>query len=52
MGWWRPLAVGGAVLSFVLMVGFLGATKLLPMILDLVVTLVTITDRLLLPTSG
>ena len=30
-GWWRPLAVTGAVLSLVLMVRFLGWTKLLPM---------------------
>ncbi len=51
-GWWRPLAVGGAVLSFVLMVGFFGATKVLPMVLDLVVALVAITDRLPTPTSG
>jgi hypothetical protein len=51
-GWWRVLAVGGAVLSFLLMVGFFGATKVLPMILDLVVALVAITDRLPTPTSG
>jgi hypothetical protein len=44
--------VGGAVLSFVLMVGFLGATKLLPMCLDLVVALVAITDRVPIPASG
>jgi hypothetical protein len=35
--WWRPLAVGGTVLSLILMVGFFGATKLLPMALDLLV---------------
>ena len=51
-GWWRPLAVGGAVLSLLLMVGFFGATKVLPMVLDLVVALVAITDRLPTPTSG
>jgi hypothetical protein len=51
-GWWRVLAVGGAVLSFLLMVGFFWATKVLPMILDLVVALVAITDRLPTPTSG
>ena len=51
--WWcRPLAVGGAVLSLLLMVGFFGATKVLPMVLDLVVALVAITDRLPTPTSG
>src|SRR5918911_5346467 len=50
MGWWvpfgwrRPLAVGGAVLSLLLMVGFFGATKLLPMVLDLVVLWAAITD--------
>jgi hypothetical protein len=36
-GWWRVLAMGGAILSLLLMVGFFGATKLLPMVLDLVV---------------
>jgi hypothetical protein len=51
-GWWRPLAVGGAVLSFLLMVGFFGTTKVLPMVLDLVVALVAITDRLPTPASG
>lgn len=30
-GWWRPLAVTGAVLSLVLMALFFGLTKLLPM---------------------
>ena len=51
-GWWRPLAVGGAVLSLLLMVGFLGATKVLPIVLDLAVALVATTDRLPIPTSG
>lgn len=34
-GWWRVLAVGGAILSLFLMMGFFGATKLLPMALEL-----------------
>jgi hypothetical protein len=43
MGWWVPfgwrrvLAIGGAILSLFLILGFFGATKLLPMALDLVV---------------
>jgi hypothetical protein len=35
---------GGAVLSLILMVGFFGATKLLPMGLDLVVVWGAITN--------
>src|SRR5215218_1614829 len=31
--WWRVLAVGGAILSLLLMAAFFGATKLLPMAL-------------------
>ncbi|WP_228546329.1 hypothetical protein [Halegenticoccus tardaugens] len=42
--WWRVLAGGGAILSLLLMVGFFGATKVLPMILDLVVLWAAITD--------
>jgi hypothetical protein len=42
--WWRALAGGGAVLSLVLMAGFFGATKVLPMALDAVVLWVVITD--------
>jgi hypothetical protein len=29
-GWWRPLAIAGAVMSVLLMMLFFGATKLLP----------------------
>ena len=43
-GWWRVLAGGGAVLSLVLMAGFFGATKVLPMALDLVVLWAAVTD--------
>lgn len=43
--WWRVLAGGGAILSLVLMAGFFGATKVLPMILNLAVLWVAITDR-------
>ncbi|WP_232700699.1 hypothetical protein [Halobacterium wangiae] len=46
VGWWRVLAGGGAVLSLVLMIGFFGATKLLPMVLDLVVLWAAVTDWL------
>lgn len=45
-GWWRGLAGGGAILSFLLMAGFFGATKVLLMALDLVVLWDTITDWL------
>lgn len=45
-GWWRVLAGGGAILSLLLMVGFFGATKVLPMALDLVVLWAAITDWL------
>lgn len=44
--WWRVLAGGGAILSFVLMAGFFGVTKVLPMVLDLVVLWAAITDKL------
>ena len=44
--WWRVLAGGGAILSFLLMAGFFGATKLLPMALDLVVLWAAITNWL------
>jgi small-conductance mechanosensitive channel len=50
LGWWRVLAGSGAVLSLVLMAGFFGATKLLPMGLDLVVLWAAITGWL--PTTG
>jgi hypothetical protein len=45
-GWWRVLAMGGAVLSLLLMAGFFGATKLVPMVLDLVVLWAAITKWL------
>ncbi|WP_440008972.1 hypothetical protein [Halomicrococcus sp. SG-WS-1] len=45
-GWWRVLTGGGAVLSFVLMAGFFGATKVLPMALDLFVLWAAVTDWL------
>jgi len=35
--WWRSLAILGAVLELVLMIGFFGPTKLLPIALDLAV---------------
>jgi hypothetical protein len=41
--WWRVLAIGGAALSLVLMAGFFGPTKLLPMVLDLIVLWVAMT---------
>jgi hypothetical protein len=44
--WWRVLAAGGAILSLSLMVGFFGATKLLPMALDLVVLGAAVADWL------
>src|SRR5215208_2037900 len=51
-GWWRVLAMGGAVLSLLLMAGFFGATKLLPMVLDLVVAWAVITNWMSAPPSG
>jgi hypothetical protein len=51
-GWWRFLAMGGAILSLLLMVGFLGATKVLPMALDLLVLWLAITDRIPAPATG
>lgn len=35
--WWRHLAIAGAALELVLMVGFLGVTKLLPIVFNLAV---------------
>ena len=58
IGWWIPfswsrvLATGGAILSLLLMVGFFGATKLLPMVLDLVVLWAAITGRMPAPPTG
>ena len=51
-GWWRALAMGGAILSLLLMVGFFGATKLLPMALDLVVLWAAITNWMSAAPSG
>ena len=51
-GWWRVLAMGGTILSLFLMAGFFGATKLLPMALDLVVLWATITDWMSAPPTG
>ena len=50
--WWRVLAMGGAILSLLLMVGFFGATKVVPMALDLVVVWFAITDRMSAPATG
>jgi hypothetical protein len=50
-GWWRVLAMGGAILSLLLMVGFFGATKLLPMALDLVVVWAAITNWMSAPAT-
>lgn len=35
--WWNSLAVVGAVMEMVLMIGFFGPTKVLPIALDLAV---------------
>ena len=43
--WWRLLAGSGAILSLLLMAGFFGATKVLPMALNLAVLGVILTDR-------
>lgn len=34
-GWWRQLAIGSAALELILMVGFLGPNKLLPIVFNL-----------------
>ncbi|ELZ04063.1 hypothetical protein C482_03486 [Natrialba chahannaoensis JCM 10990] len=44
--WWRILAGSGAILSLVLMAGFFGATKLLPIALNAVVLWAAIVDWL------
>ena len=46
VSWWRVIAGGGAVASFLLMAGFFGATKVVPMALDVVVVWVAIADPL------
>jgi hypothetical protein len=51
-GWWRVLAIGGAILSLILMAGFFGATKLVPMALDLVVLWAAITNWMSAPPTG
>src|SRR5215212_421103 len=50
-GWWRVLAMGGAILSLLLMVGFFVVTKLLPLGLDLVVLWAAISDRMSSPAT-
>ena len=44
--WWRTLATVGAVLELVLMIGFFGPTKLLPIALDLTVLAALVIERL------
>jgi hypothetical protein len=51
-GWWRVPAMSGAVISFILMAGFFGTTKLLPMALDIVVMWAAVTDWLSAPATG
>ena len=48
-GWWRILAGSGAVLLLILLTGFFGATKLLPMILSAVVLWAAVTGWLQSP---
>lgn len=50
-GWRRVLATVGAILSLVLMVGFFGATKVLPIALDVLVLWIAVTDRLPSPAT-
>ena len=51
-GWWRMLAMGGVILSLLLMAGFFGTTKLLPMALDLIVLWAAIADWISAPLTG
>lgn len=44
--WWRVLAGGGAILSLLLMTGFFGFTKVLPIVLNLVVLWAAVTNGL------
>lgn len=44
--WWRVLAGGGAIISLLLMAGFFGATKLIPMVLNLGVVWAAVTSWL------
>ncbi len=50
--WWRVMAIGGPILSLLLMVDFFGATKLLPMALDILVLWAAITERMSAPATG
>jgi len=43
--WWRGLAMAGAALELVLMLGFFGPTKLLPIALDLAMLAAILTER-------
>jgi hypothetical protein len=51
-GWWRGLAMGGSILSLLLMAAFFGPTKLLPMALDLVILWAAITNWMSAPPTG
>ena len=42
--WWRILAGSAAILSLVLMAGFFGATKVIPIALNIVVLWAVVTD--------
>jgi hypothetical protein len=44
--------LGGAVLSFLLVADLFGATKVLPMAVDVVVLWLAITDRIAAPATG
>lgn len=44
--WWRSLTIVGAVLSLILLVGFIGPTKILPIVLNLFVLWRAVTDQL------
>lgn len=44
--WWGTLAIVGAVSELVLMIGFFGPTKLLPIVLDIAVLAAVISNRL------
>lgn len=44
--WWRTLAIVGTVLEMILMTGFFGPTKLLPIALNLAVLAATFVYRL------
>ncbi|MBX5444128.1 hypothetical protein [Sphaerobacter sp.] len=46
LGWWRPLAITGAILSLFLLVAFISPTKYLPIALNLFLLWRAVTDRL------